>query len=162
MSYYNEETCETCSSCSDQSNGKGYCSYYRIYVSLGDTCRYYSDGGGSSGGCFLTTVCCNYKKLPDDCYELETMRQFRDEYMKKTDLGNKLVEFYYDRAPKIVRSIENSSDREKICEYIYNEIHKCIELQKLGNNDQAMLSYGLMMYKVDLLCAGAMKLSDII
>lgn len=92
MSYYG--SCETCVYCSDVNYGKGYCSYYRTYVDISDSCNYYSERSSGTGGCFLTTACCEFMNLPDDCEELQTMRKFRDDYLSKTEEGKNLIKFY--------------------------------------------------------------------
>ncbi len=160
MGYYYDGTCGACGSCSDINGGKGYCSYYRVFVDVDDTCANYSEGSGysSSSICFLTTICCEYKGLPDDCEELQTMRKFRDSYLSKTEQGQRLIKFYYDRAPIIVEKINSSPQKEKICEYIYNQIIDCIEFQKEGRNEETAMKYGMMMYIVDLICLGEKEL----
>lgn len=156
MPYYEDGTCGVCESCSDINYGKGYCSYYRTYVDVNDSCSNFSEGESynSSSACFLTTVCCEYKGLPDDCEELETMRSFRDLYLSKTEQGKQLIKFYYDRAPYIVEKINSSPLKDKICQYIYNQIVSCIKLQKEGKNVETAMKYGLMMYTIDLICLG--------
>lgn len=156
MGYYNDGTCGACASCSEINYGKGYCSYYRTYVDTDDSCSHYSDGSGySSGtGCFLTTVCCEYKGLPDNCEELQTMRKFRDFYLSKTEQGKCLIDFYYTRAPYIVQKINSSPKKDEICQYIYDQIINCIKLQKEEKNEETAMAYGLMMYTVDLVCLG--------
>ena len=69
---------------------KWYCSYYKTYEDPDEVqdCKQFKERGSSSGGCFLTTACCDYKGLPDDCYELETMRKlemitYQDSLMEK-------------------------------------------------------------------------------
>ena len=64
-----------------------------------------SSGNFSAGvGCFITTVCCEYKGLADDCEELTILRKFRDTYVPK-----QLVKEYYKIAPKIVEIIKHHS-----------------------------------------------------
>lgn len=55
--------------------------------------------------CFLTTAVCEYENKPDDCYELETLRAFRDGYLASSENGKELIEEYYNIAPGIVTSI---------------------------------------------------------
>ncbi len=86
------------------------------------------DNSSSSGGCFLTTACCEYKGLPDDCYELTTLRYLRDSYMKKSLVGSKLVDLYYDIAPDIVEKINLLDNKKEIYEEIYQEIQKIVVL----------------------------------
>ena len=123
-----------------------------------DICRYYKQRGSGSGGCFLTTVCCEEKGLPDDCYELTMMRKYRDEILKKTVLGEKIIKFYYNEAPRIVQQIKGSDKREEICTWIYNEIRKVIHDYENGNLNEAGSRYLFMMYQADLVSANSNKL----
>lgn len=99
----------------------GYCKTVRfenIYCPCGEMLlpkRHQLDPTNSSnnGGCFITEACCRSMGNPDDCYELQTFRNFRDKWLKKESDGAALIDEYYSIAPKIVESInskENSSD----------------------------------------------------
>ncbi len=72
----------------------------------------------SRGGCFLTTAACEYKGLPDNCYELEVLRSFRDDYLLSMDSGRTLVAQYYQIAPNIVKHIKCESDMEIIWQVV--------------------------------------------
>jgi len=72
-----------------------------------------------SGGCFLTTAVCNIKGKPDDCYELEILRNFRDEYLLSTKEGKKLVKDYYSFAPELALKLEKHFDSSMIAEKLY-------------------------------------------
>src|ERR1700741_227015 len=61
--------------------------------------------------CFITTACVNYYGLDDDCYQLETLRKFRDNFLLKSPKDKKLVEQYYILAPTIVSKIELSDNK---------------------------------------------------
>jgi len=78
----------------------------------------------SNDGCFITTACVTSKRLPDNCHELETLRRFRDSYIRGLPNGNLLIEKYYLIAPKIVDAININPDKKEI----YNSIFKKIEL----------------------------------
>ncbi len=65
-------------------------------------------------GCFLTTATVGAIGLADDCWELQTLRRFRDKILKPTQDGRKLVETYYEIAPRIVDNINARPDAEKI------------------------------------------------
>lgn len=139
---------------------KWYCTYRKTYEDPDEVkeCRYYKQRGSGSGGCFLTTVCCEEKGLPDDCYELTMMRKYRDEILKKTVLGEKIIKFYYNEAPRIVQQIKGSDKREEICTWIYNEIRKVIHDYENGNLNEAGSRYLFMMYQADLVSANSNKL----
>ena len=135
---------------------KWYCSYYKTYEDPDEVqdCKQFKERGSSSGGCFLTTACCDYKGLPDDCYELETMRRFRDEYLLKQKDGEAIVNLYYDRAPVIVERIEKMDKKEAILEYIYTQVQECVRLFEEKEYDNIEAKYLMMMYKVDLYTMG--------
>lgn len=42
----------------------------------------------SSEGCFLTSACTEAHGLPDDCYELTTLRKYRDSILAKQTGGS--------------------------------------------------------------------------
>lgn len=137
-----------------ETNGyKWYCTYYKTYEDPDEIkeCRYYKEQGSGSSGCFLTTVCCEEKGLPDDCYELNTMRKYRDEVLKQTNTGKEIISFYYAEAPRIVKQIKNSIKKKEICDWIYNEICEVIKLYENGQANEAGNKYLLMMYKADLI-----------
>lgn len=90
---------------------KGY--YY-------DECPIYRND--SSGGCYLTSACVGFKGLPDDCYELETLRHYRDSWLKESEDGLKVIAEYYAIAPKIVKNIDKLEDRDRIYERIYEDM----------------------------------------
>lgn len=109
----------------DTSGYKGYCSYYRSYEDPDGNCSHFSSS--SSTGCFLTSACVAYKGLSDDCIELETMRSFRDNVLKQSEKGRELIEEYYQIAPAIVVGIENSPNKNRIYDNIYQVILTCME-----------------------------------
>jgi len=72
--------------------------------------------------CFLSTACIKAKGLPDNCYELNTLRKFRDEYLRHTEEGRDLIEEYYAIAPKIIENIDKEADAINIYDNLYNEL----------------------------------------
>jgi len=88
-----------------------------------------SESGGS--GCFLTTACVNILGKTDDCAELTTLRKFRDEVLKSSETGKKLIADYYNIAPDIVNAISLRSDKHAVYTDIYNQMImptiQCIE-----------------------------------
>lgn len=94
---------------------------------------------GNSGGCFLTTACVEHKGFSDNCYELETLRKFRDNYMMSFDEGTKDVKKYYEIAPIIINNIDELDNKNDIYEYIYKDL--IIECIRLINNNEMNASY---------------------
>jgi hypothetical protein len=72
------------------------------------------------GLCYITTAVCETMDKPDNCYELTTMRNFRDTYMQQTKERQALVEEYYRTAPAIVTFI----NIQPSCEEKYLSIWK--------------------------------------
>lgn len=80
-------------------------------------------------GCFLTTACVENKGLPDDCYELQTLRSFRDRYMRNSPDGAELVDDYYKMGPAVVRKINALECRTEVYDHIYGTlILPCLEM----------------------------------
>ena len=81
--------------------------------------------------CYLTTACMrNFKNNFDDqCYQLDILRWFRDKFVSNEDKDH-----YYEVAPIIVDEIENSSEKDQIYKYIYdNVVSYCVD--KIEEND---------------------------
>ena len=92
-------------------------------------------------GCYLTSACVEYAGLSDDCYELETLRNFRDTYVKQLPNGDDVLIEYYKYAPYIVDNIEKSDKKNSVLEKIYNNIKMMIPLIENGEQRQAYDSY---------------------
>jgi len=64
--------------------------------------------------CFLTTATCKTVGLADDCWELQTLRKFRDEYMASNEEGKHQIAEYNRFAPKIIEKINNRDNARAI------------------------------------------------
>lgn len=121
-------------------NTDTYYKYCRNYDY--DDCPIYKSTSGTSGGCFLTSACTAARGLPDDCRELQTLRSFRDNWLKKTDEGIELVARYYEIAPKIVAAIDAKPDRIEIYDKIYQDmVTSCVVLIGQGKYQEALVIY---------------------
>ena len=99
-----------------------------------------SSGGG--GMCYVTHACCEHLGLPDNCYELTMLRQFRDEWLSSQNEGRGLIQRYYETAPAIVEKINVHPDKEKIYDIIWNEyILQCVRLIENGDNEATKTLY---------------------
>lgn len=70
-------------------------------------------------GCFISTAACSFLGKSDDCYELTYLRSFRDNVLLKQSDLSFLVSDYYDIAPDILLSIENSGIKDEIFKGVY-------------------------------------------
>jgi hypothetical protein len=64
----------------------------------------------SPEGCFITTACCDVLGLDDDCFELRTLRRYRDDVLAKQPGGAALIARYYALAPGILARLRTVSD----------------------------------------------------
>ena len=80
------------------------------------------------GNCFITTACIKHHNLPDDCYQLSTLRNFRDSYMQNSLEGKALIKQYYLIAPQIVLLLNNHSNKNKFYSDIFHEINSACSL----------------------------------
>ena len=148
---------EHCGSCAnyqfEDERGTNKCAVYGKYYYMDDKCinnyKMSNEVSKSSGGCFLTTAACDYKGLPDDCYELQTMRRVRDEILLPTEYGKVIVKKYYEIAPGIVENIEKHPDREHILDYIFHEITAIVSYIEEDRLIEAVARYVELTYDVD-------------
>jgi len=103
-------------------------------------CGPYANSGGSEG-CFITTAVVKAAGLPDDAYELEILRRFRDEYLKKTEWGKRLVEEYYNISPKIVDAIEKDPAKQEVYSHLLQEIRDIVKDIEKGEYSLAVEKY---------------------
>lgn len=98
-----------------------------------------SEKSSTDIGCFLTTACMRHfqDKFNDNCYELEVLRWFRDNFVSKED-----IEHYYTIAPIIVETINKEEKSKIIYDYIYDTIvDYCVEQIEYGNYTDAYNRY---------------------
>ena len=126
---------------------KGFCSHFRDSYYPNDSCKHQINLDYNKN-CFLTTACCQYQNLPDDCIELQTLRRFRDTWLIKQDFGSDIIDLYYKDAPNIVDAIEQNQHKEQTWNKVYEKIK---EIVKMIDNKQYELStceYLLLVYKL--------------
>lgn len=92
--------------------------------------------------CYITTAVCSSRNQPDDCYELETLRRYRDDYLAQTESGRQLIEEYYDIAPGIVMAVGMRPDAPEIYEGLYkNYLLPCIRLIEKDKKEECRELY---------------------
>jgi len=103
-----------------------------------------SSGRKKSGlfGCFITTAVCQYFNKADDCYELTTLRYYRDHWLQAQPDGAHLIQHYYEIAPMIVAQIELSPNKDEIYEHLYHHyIKDCVSLIEAGQYESCKELY---------------------
>lgn len=128
-----------CTKKGDYVNSDVYYRYCRNYDY--DDCPIYK-GDTSSGGCYLTSACVEAKGLPDDCMELTTLREFRDNWLKKQPGGLAEVAEYYATAPKIVEKINGLPNAKIIWTEVYkNLVLPCVDMIHKGEMEETHKIY---------------------
>jgi hypothetical protein len=94
--------------------------------------------------CFLTTACVQYYGLPDDCYELNSLRNYRDRYLMSSKGGTKLVMEYYQVAPVIVGAMQKDDNCREAYSFIYWCVKDACRFIENGKNVQARNIYSNM------------------
>ena len=90
--------------------------------------------------CFLTTAVCKYQGKDDNCYELTTLRNFRDTWLKENHPED--IDTYYAEAPEIVKKLEGLPCSGYIFDSMYTSyILAAIEHIEEGNNSAAYRIY---------------------
>lgn len=99
-------------------------------------------------GCFITTATCEALGRPDDCFELRSLRQFRDRHMMATLAGRKQVREYYELAPQILASIDNSESARSLGWIYFKYVLPSALLAALRCDRRAEDIYQLMMRRL--------------
>lgn len=61
-------------------------------------------------GCFITTACCEVLGLDDDCFELRSLRRYRDHVLTRTPGGPDAIAHYYRLAPALLTRLRVDRD----------------------------------------------------
>jgi len=86
-------------------------------------------GGFKTRLCYITTAVCKSLDKPDDCYELNLLRQYRDEHLAIQAEGAEIIREYYDVAPTIVKRIDEQQDSDTVYQNIWETyLSPCISL----------------------------------
>ena len=106
-------------------------------------------GGFKSRLCYITTAVCASLGKPDDCYELNLMRRYRDEYLVNQKGGEEIVAEYYDIAPTIVNRINRMENSEDVYADIWcRYLHPCVSMIESDNLEACRKIYTDMVYSL--------------
>lgn len=95
----------------------------------------------SDSSCYLTTACVTAMGLPNNCLELQVLREFRNKILMSTSKGRKAVQEYHKLAPEIVQSIDGRGNAEFIWKQIYTDIRHAVSLVLNNNFEGAFKHY---------------------
>lgn len=98
--------------------------------------------------CFVTTVIVNKFGLPDDCYYLEKMRQFRDGILNQTASGRELIEIYEEVGPTCAKIYADFSNDQ--CEVVFEILKDAVFLIEKKRYVSAMMLYAQILAGADL------------
>ena len=96
----------------------------------------------SSSGCYITTIMCHILGMTDDNYYLQTLRNFRDNVLKKDEKHFPLLIQYDKIGPFIAASLENDKYGKEISESLFtNYIQKTVAAIEEGKPNTAINIY---------------------
>lgn len=105
--------------------------------------------GFSQRLCYITTAVCESLQKPDDCYELQILRNYRDEYLMSQKDGKDIVMKYYDIAPTIVKRINQTEHAEEIYKNIYTKyLMPCIRMVEREELEECKDTYCSMVHEL--------------
>lgn len=92
--------------------------------------------------CFLTTACCEAYGKPDDCYELETLRAFRNGWLRFQPGGAEAIAVYRVVAPQICAALACDPRHDyQLARMYWGTIVPCIALIHVGLSRPAYALY---------------------
>ncbi|MGF7001782.1 hypothetical protein M2145_000398 [Lachnospiraceae bacterium PF1-21] len=102
-------------------------------------------GGFKKKLCYITTAVCAEQGKPDNCQELEILRNYRDTYLMHSLDGRALVEEYYEIAPVLVMMLDMQKNRQELYGEIYEEsLLPCLEAIASGDYEGCKDKYKAM------------------
>ena len=73
--------------------------------------------------------------LPDDCFELQCLRSFRDRYVASLPLGATIIGDYYATAPRIVAAIDATKGAYSTYRSLYETlVRAAVDMISDGDN----------------------------
>lgn len=108
------------------------------------------NGGFRNRLCYVTTAVCRSLDKPDGCYELKTLRDYRDRYLASSPGGRETIRQYYNIAPTIVKRIERQENADEVYQKIWEEyLEPCIGLIEQGKMEECREVYTNMVHELE-------------
>lgn len=95
----------------------------------------------SAPTCFVTTACCEAVGLPDDCFELEELRRFRETVLRTSSRGQSLIAEYGIVGPALLDNLPEHARQFILCKFYVFSVLPCVLLSKLGFRRLVVLLY---------------------
>lgn len=103
------------------------------------------NNSNASGGCYLTTIMCTILNYPDNNYYLNTLRKFRDNYMKQNPKYYPLLLMYDTIGPMISYELAKDIHNKEIAATFFNNyIIKSVAAIEENKYDTAINIYKAM------------------
>lgn len=139
-------------------NEKAYCTGYNRYIDIHDRAcsKYfiYDESKKSPSGCYLTTTMCEILNFDDDNILLNTLRDFRENYLKKNKELLPILFEYDIVGPIISNCIKNDPKRLNISKCLFkNYIRPVVCLIKQNKYNEAINLYKEMTNNLKILYA---------
>lgn len=119
-----------CKSCREKKKDRSYSSSGRdsSRTTKHTSTSYSSDSHVERASfCFISTVICEYLGKSDDCAELNTLRSYRDNWLRNQPGGQQLIAEYYNNAPILVSKLKSSAKYKTYCQYLWdNYLKQCL------------------------------------
>lgn len=126
-----------------------YSRYCHNYESGFSSCPHFKGEPVDSGGCYLTSACVEAMGLADDCCELCTLRDFRDNWLARQDGGRAQIEEYYQIAPLIVEAIHAVPNCADVLHELYEAmVVPCMREIQAGRLENAREMYTTWMLRL--------------
>jgi hypothetical protein len=95
--------------------------------------------------CFITTACCEALGLDDDCFELRTLRRYRDQVLVKQTGGAQEIAHYDALAPQILARLRTNSRKATLLSVYARYVLPAALAARLGFNRLAYRLYVAML-----------------
>ena len=100
------------------------------------------DARRDSSPCFISTACVEARGLPDNCLELQVLRNFRDTFVRGLPEGAVVIGEYYREAPLIIRGINVKRGNKGVYVGLFDRVVKrSVELISQGRHREAFENY---------------------
>lgn len=122
-----------------------FCKAYNRYQSTIDNMNDRSKRHTNSGVCYLTTLICDILKMDDNNIYLNTMRNFRDDFLQKDEKYKNLLVEYDIIGPKISEVLNNDPLKEKVAKMFFErDIIPIVNLINSNEYEKAINAYWMM------------------